>query len=123
MKLRNCTVGSPDYPRPSGADGKLFLPSSFASSLFAVAAYLTHADKLVKRDHHNDHHDKRVEFRHTAVWIHRRVSYSIRRSQAARCELDLSVWLLPPMLNNRHITAMRNLIDDFACLEASRFYR
>jgi hypothetical protein len=66
---------------------------------------------------------KRVEFRHTAVWIHRRVSYSIRRSQAAHCELDLSVWPLPPMLNNRHITAMRNLIDDFACLEASRFYR
>jgi hypothetical protein len=59
MKLRNCTVGSPDYPRLSGADGKLFLPSSFASSLFAVAAYLTHADKLIKKDHHNDHHDSR----------------------------------------------------------------
>ena len=66
---------------------------------------------------------KRVEFRHAAVWIHRRVSCSIRRSQAAHCELDMSVWQLPPMLNNRHITAMRNLIDDFACLEASRFYR
>jgi hypothetical protein len=43
--------------------------------------------------------------------------------QTPHGEFDLSIGLLPPMLNSRHITAMRNLIDDFACLEASRFYR
>jgi hypothetical protein len=35
---------------------------------------------------------------------------------AAHCELDLSACQLPPMLNNRHMAALRELVEDFVSL-------
>ncbi len=49
--------------------------------------------------------------------------YSICRSLTPHGELDLSIWQLPPLLDNRQVAALRKLADDFASFNASRFNR
>jgi hypothetical protein len=45
---------------PTTKRGRHIVPALLIHVLsFDAAAYLTHADKLVKKDHHNDHHDSR----------------------------------------------------------------
>src|SRR5882757_6824809 len=48
-------------------------------------------------------------------------SYLVGCSQTQHGEFDLAVRQLPPLLNNRHVTTLRKLTEDFASLNASRF--
>lgn len=38
-------------------------------------------------------------------------------------KFNLTVWQLPPLLNNCHVTALRKLVENLTSLEASRFDR
>jgi len=48
---------------------------------------------------------------------------SIRCPKPPHCEFYLPVRQLPPLLNNRHETAVWKFTDDFTSLNASRFDR
>ena len=45
---------------------------------------------------------------------------SVRSRQASHRELNLAVWSLPPVFDNRHVPSLGKLIDDFAGFQASR---